>query len=106
MLYLKGNPVVSRVSHYRKRLVAAIGRLSYLDDRPVFEPERRLCAAWVRGGAEEERAERGRLKAEEAEKELSKKKKKLLRRMKARARARAAPRRPPVAQRHDATLLF
>ena len=92
-------------------------------DDPTYNELREVLERFARGdeeeGADGEQPEAGtagadggaaaeadKAAAEEAEKELSKKKKKLLRRMKARARARAAPRRPPVAQRHDATLLF
>lgn len=45
-LYLKGNPLVSRLASYRKTLIAALPTLSYLDDRPVFEKERRCAEAW------------------------------------------------------------
>lgn len=69
VLYLKGNPIVAKVPHYRKRLIAGIPKLTYLDDRPVFEAERRLSEAWIRGGFDEERRERQRMKEEEAEKE-------------------------------------
>ena len=45
-LYLTGNPLVSALSNYRKTVIAAIPTLSYLDDRPVFERERRCAEAW------------------------------------------------------------
>jgi dynein assembly factor 1, axonemal len=45
-LYLKGNPVVSAIKNYRKTIVAALPNLQYLDERPVFEDERRLVSAW------------------------------------------------------------
>lgn len=45
-LYLTGNPVVSNMKNYRKLMVAALPGLTYLDDRPVFEDERRLVNAW------------------------------------------------------------
>ena len=45
-LYLKGNPVVSVIKNYRKVVVAAIPTLGYLDERPVFEDERRMIDAW------------------------------------------------------------
>jgi dynein assembly factor 1 len=45
-LYLKGNPVVSSIKNYRKTLIAALPELKYLDERPVFEDERRLVTAW------------------------------------------------------------
>ncbi len=45
-LYLKGNPVVSNIKNYRKVLITSIPSLTYLDDRPVFENERRTAEAW------------------------------------------------------------
>ncbi len=41
VLYLKGNDVVKKIPHYRKTLIAKCKLLKYLDDRPVFEDERR-----------------------------------------------------------------
>ena len=49
-LYLKGNPVVTHMKNYRKTMIAAMPKLSYLDDRPVFEAERRTVEAWCVGG--------------------------------------------------------
>mmetsp|Transcript_3447 Transcript_3447/g.8106 ORF Transcript_3447/g.8106 Transcript_3447/m.8106 type:complete len:559 (-) Transcript_3447:211-1887(-) len=65
VLYLKGNPVVSAIKSYRKRVIAALPNLSYLDDRPVFKDERRFSEAFVQGGLEAERAERKAHKEEE-----------------------------------------
>lgn len=45
-LYLKGNPVVSNIKNYRKVLISSIPSLTYLDDRPVFEDERKIAEAW------------------------------------------------------------
>lgn len=45
-LYLKGNPVVSNTKNYRKSIIAALPELRYLDERPVFDDERRLVTAW------------------------------------------------------------
>jgi len=41
-----GNPVVKDIKHYRKTIIAKCKALRYLDDRPVFEEERRRVTAW------------------------------------------------------------
>ncbi|CAN0569964.1 unnamed protein product, partial [Ectocarpus sp. 12 AP-2014] len=64
VLYLQGNPVVKCIRHYRKTLVSKCATLKYLDDRPVFDDERRRCAAWSKG-----MTEGGILRAQEAERE-------------------------------------
>jgi dynein assembly factor 1, axonemal len=46
VLQLQGNPVVRKISQYRKTLVSRIKSLTYLDDRPVFEDEKRCAQAW------------------------------------------------------------
>jgi len=61
LLKLQGNPAVSEVPSYRKTLVSGMKRLNYLDDSPVFPKDKRLAAAWLRGGVEEEKAERARI---------------------------------------------
>ena len=68
-LYLQGNPVVGRVRHYRKTMVVNIRTLNYLDDRPVFPKERRLCDAWHAGGVEAERSERAAIREEEEQRD-------------------------------------
>ena len=45
-LYLKGNPVVGKIPSYRKARVSALPGLTFLDDRPVHEEERRCAEAW------------------------------------------------------------
>ena len=69
VLYLAGNPLLSSLTQYRRRTLAALPQLTYLDERPVFEEEKRMVAAWHRGGVEEEREEKSRLRREEREKE-------------------------------------
>lgn len=46
VVYLMGNPVVKKIRYYRKTVIAACSRLTYLDDRPVFEEERRRVTRW------------------------------------------------------------
>mmetsp|Transcript_16044 Transcript_16044/g.36800 ORF Transcript_16044/g.36800 Transcript_16044/m.36800 type:complete len:346 (+) Transcript_16044:65-1102(+) len=64
VLYLKDNPCTKRVINYRKSITACCKELRYLDDRPVFEEDRRAAEAFNRGGLEEERAERRRIRQE------------------------------------------
>ena len=45
-LYLKGNPFVSALPHYRKAVIASCTALTYLDERPVTDEERLCCEAW------------------------------------------------------------
>lgn len=49
VVYLMGNPVVRDIKHYRKMMIAKCKNLRYLDDRPVFEEERRRVDAWYVG---------------------------------------------------------
>lgn len=46
VLYLQGNPVVKDIRHYRKIIIGRCKELRYLDDRPVFDDERRRVKAW------------------------------------------------------------
>lgn len=69
VLYLHGNEVCKKIEHYRKTIIHRLPNLKYLDDRPVFEDERRYCEvininkkAFARGGIEEEREERKKYK--------------------------------------------
>ena len=43
VLYLHGNDVCKKIQHYRKTIIHRLHKLKYLDDRPVFEDERRYC---------------------------------------------------------------
>lgn len=47
VLYLMGNPCVKNIKHYRRMIIARCKQLRYLDDRPVFEEERRRTDAWI-----------------------------------------------------------
>lgn len=46
VVYLMGNPVVKSIRYYRKTVIAACPKLRYLDDRPVFDDERRRVKRW------------------------------------------------------------
>jgi dynein assembly factor 1 len=56
------------IPSYRKTTISKIKTLTYLDDRPVFEEDRRHAEAYTRGGIEEERAERELIRKERDEK--------------------------------------
>lgn len=45
-LYLKGNPVVDAIRSYRKTVISKLPGLAYLDERPIFDMERRCAEAW------------------------------------------------------------
>ncbi|RLU24124.1 hypothetical protein DMN91_004333 [Ooceraea biroi] len=57
---LTGNPVLKQIKMYRKTMILKCKNLQYLDDRPVFPRDRACAEAWMRGGADEEVAERNR----------------------------------------------
>jgi dynein assembly factor 1 len=46
VLNLQKNPVVGKMEHYRKQVIASIPTLKYLDERPIFPDERRAALAW------------------------------------------------------------
>lgn len=69
VLYLTGNPVIAAVPHYRRTLVCRLKSLTFLDDMPVFEKERRLAEAWERGGHEAEQQERAAMAQEQRERD-------------------------------------
>eukprot|EP01036_Dinobryon_divergens_P024629 gene24629-33098_t len=75
VLYLMGNPVVKNIRNYRRTVVSRCKSLKYLDDRPVFDEERRRTNAWAKvieqGGTNDEalEAEREELKLIRKEKD-------------------------------------
>ena len=68
VLYMQGNEITKKIPSYRKTVIAKIPTLMYLDDRPVFEEDRRHAEAFARGGIEAEREERNIIKREKGEK--------------------------------------
>ena len=55
VLTLMGNPVVRATRDYRRVAVSRCAQLTYLDQRPVSEKERKANDAWKEGGLEAER---------------------------------------------------
>eukprot|EP00469_Lotharella_globosa_P015588 CAMPEP_0167819738 /NCGR_PEP_ID=MMETSP0112_2-20121227/5600_1 /TAXON_ID=91324 /ORGANISM="Lotharella globosa, Strain CCCM811" /LENGTH=495 /DNA_ID=CAMNT_0007720013 /DNA_START=41 /DNA_END=1528 /DNA_ORIENTATION=+ len=75
VLYMKGNPFVSKMKDYRKHVIHTCKKLQFLDDRPVYDWERRFVQAWKKGGnkaLDEERKRHNAEKLEKANKELEK----------------------------------
>jgi len=58
------NSIADGLRNYRKSVIAKCLSLRHLDDRPVFEEERRCCTAWHEGGVEAERAQRLQIQKE------------------------------------------
>lgn len=79
VVYLMGNPCVKAIKNYRRTIVSRCKQLKYLDDRPVFDEERRRTDAWglalaESGGSLEaasaaERAELDKIRVEKKEAE-------------------------------------
>lgn len=69
VLYLQNNGCVNKIKNYRKTVISRIPSLKYLDDRPVFDDDRRNAEAFARGGMDEERLERQRINEERRAKE-------------------------------------
>jgi hypothetical protein len=68
-VYLKNNPLVRDFPHYRKNMISSLPSLLYLDDKPVFDLERRTSDAWRKGGKEAEANERNKYFEEKRERE-------------------------------------
>jgi dynein assembly factor 1 len=61
------NEAAKKIQSYRKKMIASLPTLKYLDDRPVFADDRRCAEAFMIGGLEEERKEREKIKQEKNE---------------------------------------
>lgn len=68
VLYLKDNPCTKKIINYRKSTIVYCKNLRYLDDRPVFEDDRRTAEAFNMSGLEGERNERKHIRDEANEK--------------------------------------
>ena len=53
-LYTSGCPLISRISQFRRRLTIELPQLCFLDKAPITAEDRRLAAAWLAGGTEQE----------------------------------------------------
>ena len=69
VIYLNGNECVRKIKNYRKTLIAKLKEIRYIDDRPVFDDEKRFALAFAKGGYEEEKKERENYRREQREKE-------------------------------------
>ncbi len=70
VIYMQNNEFTKKISHYRKSIISRMPEIKYIDDKPVFEDERRFSEAWARGGLEEERKERALYKKEKEEEQI------------------------------------
>ena len=52
VVYLQNNRFNKKIAHYRKTLISKMTNLKYIDDKPVFDDERRYAEVWARGGLE------------------------------------------------------
>ena len=59
-LNMEGNPVVSKVAYFRKKVICACKTLRYLD-RPIDDIERAAAQAWDKGGIDLERETKTKL---------------------------------------------
>lgn len=57
-LKLQGNKAVRSIENYRRRLINYLPKLSFLDDRPVYEVDRACAEAFNVGGIEAEKNKR------------------------------------------------
>ncbi|CAD7925876.1 unnamed protein product [Amoebophrya sp. A120] len=69
-IFLQSNPSVRRIKNYRRRLVAGLPRLKFLDTKQVTEVERVGVQGWLEDGPEgEQTAKRGYYMKEREEKQ-------------------------------------
>jgi hypothetical protein len=61
VLYCKNNEFVKKIPYFRKFMIAKIKTLEHLDDRTVFEEDRRLAEAFINGDREKEKEEKEKI---------------------------------------------
>ena len=64
VLRMTSNPFMKTMRNYNRIVPLRLQHITYLDDTPITETDRRLLAAWERGGKEAERDERQKIKQE------------------------------------------
>jgi dynein assembly factor 1 len=69
VLYFTGNSAIKKIPYYRKTLINKIKEIRYIDDKPIFDDERRFALAFGKGGLEGEKQEREKWRKEKKEKE-------------------------------------
>ena len=84
-----GNPIYSEVPQFRKKMIAHMENLRYMD-RPVFEMEKAMVQGWLENGAEGERQARADFLAEKQARERQEREDFKAWQEQHRARARAA----------------
>jgi dynein assembly factor 1 len=70
VVYMQNNEFTKKISHYRKSIISRLPQIKYIDDKPVFEDEKRFAEAWARGGLDEERKDRALYKKEKEEEQM------------------------------------
>lgn len=66
VIHLKANPFPRNLANYRKTMVTELPNLTYLDDKPVWDEEKRRAKAFMKGGIAEERLEMVRIQDEKS----------------------------------------
>ncbi|EAY01084.1 Leucine Rich Repeat family protein [Trichomonas vaginalis G3] len=69
VIHLDGNPITRTLMSYRRNMILRYPNLTYLDDEPVTDNEKRTVAAWKTGGKQAEMLERKKIKIEQYEME-------------------------------------
>ena len=47
VLYVQGNPFIAKVKGFRKVLITKCKNLSYINEMPVYDEDRRTAEAWA-----------------------------------------------------------
>jgi len=69
VFYGKGNPVISSIKQYRKKVISRVPSINFLDNRPIMDVERVMAVAWSEGGRDAEKQAKADFHAEVQETE-------------------------------------